>query len=139
MWKGARDLSGANRDQIRGWPLTWETELRESQLLDLRVTSQNESGRAEVVTSRWKNAAGKEYTLTVPGTTFRYWIGPSRLKSTVFQSYSAGNDRWVLRGRGFGHGVGLCQWGAKVAGETGLKTRAILKVYYPDAVIARAW
>lgn len=139
IWKGARELNGPDREQIRGWPQTWEQELRESQLLNLRVTSQNESGRAEVVTSAWKNRAGKDYTLTMSGTTFRSWIGPSRLKSTVFQVLAAGNDQWVLRGRGFGHGVGLCQWGAKVAGESGLKTRAILKIYYPDAVLARAW
>lgn len=139
IWKGARELKGVERDQIRGWPQTWEHELRESQLIDLKVTKKNESGRAEIVTSVWKNQEGKEYVLTLSGTLFRLWIGPSRLKSTVFQVLAAGNDHWVLRGRGFGHGVGLCQWGAKVAGESGLKARGILKIYYPDAVLARAW
>lgn len=139
IWKGARELGPAERDRIRNWPQTWEAELRESQLLELRVTSQNVSGRVEVVTSRWKNAAGKEYVLAMPGTLFRTWIGPSRLKSTVFQVLAAGQDQWVLRGRGFGHGVGLCQWGAKTAGESGLKMRSIMKIYYPDAVLARAW
>jgi stage II sporulation protein D len=139
MWKGARDLGVADRDAIRNWPLTWEKELRESELVDLRVTVQNASGRAERVTSKWKNAEGKEYVLEMPGTLFRAWIGPSRLKSTVFQVLAAGKDQWVLRGRGFGHGVGLCQWGAKTLGEQGKKAREILKFYYPDAVLARAW
>ncbi len=139
IWKGARDLGAGDRDAIRAWPLTWERELRESELLDLRVTAQNASGRAERVTSRWKNTEGKEYLLEMPGTLFRYWIGPSRLKSTVFQVLAAGKDQWVLRGRGFGHGVGLCQWGAKALGESGKKAREILKFYYPDTVIARAW
>lgn len=139
IWKGARDLGAAERDAIRAWPLTWEKELRESALLDLRVTAQNVSGRAEVVTSRWKNAEGQEFILEMPGTLFRYWIGPSRLKSTVFQVLAAGSEKWVLRGRGFGHGVGLCQWGAKALGESGKKSRDILKFYYPDAVLARAW
>lgn len=139
IWKGARDLGPADRDAIRNWPQTWEKELRESELLDLRVTVQNASGRAERVTSKWKNAQGKEYVLEMPGTLFRSWIGPSRLKSTVFQVLAAGKDQWVLRGRGFGHGVGLCQWGAKTLGEQGKKAREILKFYYPDAVVARAW
>jgi stage II sporulation protein D len=139
IWKGARELNAADRDKIRGWPQTWEKELRESKLLDLRVTSQNESGRAEVVSARFKNGDKKEYVLTMPGTLFRYWIGPSRLKSTVFQVLAAGNDQWVLRGRGFGHGVGLCQWGAKTMGESGKKAREILSFYYPDTVIAKAW
>jgi len=139
IWKGARELGPAERDRIRKWPESWGKELRARQLLDLRVTSQNESGRVEVVTSRWKNTEGKEYVLAMPGTLFRSWIGPSRLRSTVFQVLAAGSNQWVLRGRGFGHGVGLCQWGAKVAGEKGLKMRSILKIYYPDALLARAW
>lgn len=139
VWKGARELGAAERDQIRNWPVSWERELRESRLLELRVTQQNASGRAEVVTSRWKNAAGTEFVLAMPGTLFRYWIGPSRLKSTVFQVLAAGNDQWVLRGRGFGHGVGLCQWGAKTLGEKGKPAHEILKFYYPDAVIAKVW
>jgi stage II sporulation protein D len=139
IWKGARDLGAGDRDAVRNWPLTWEKELRESELLDLRVSVQNASGRAERVTSKWKNAEGKEYVLEMPGTLFRSWIGPSRLKSTVFQVLAAGKDQWVLRGRGFGHGVGLCQWGAKTLGEQGKKAREILKFYYPDAVLARAW
>lgn len=137
--KGARSLGVSEHDAIRNWPQSWEREIRGSQLVDLRVTSQNESGRAEVVTSRWKNGEGREYALALPGTLFRSWIGPSRLKSTVFQVYAAGSDQWVLRGRGFGHGVGLCQWGAKTMGEGGFKTKNILKTYYPDAVIAKAW
>jgi stage II sporulation protein D len=139
IWKGARDMGPADRDAIKAWPATWEKDLRESKLLDLRVTAQNASGRAERVTSRWKGADGKEFVLEIPGTQFRYWIGPARLKSTVFQVLAAGSDQWVLRGRGFGHGVGLCQWGAKALGESGKKAREILKFYYPDTVIARAW
>lgn len=139
IWKGARDLGAADRDAIRAWPQSWERELRESALLDLRVSAQNASGRAETVVSKWKNVQGGEFSLAMPATLFRYWIGPSRLKSTVFQVLAAGKDQWVLRGRGFGHGVGLCQWGAKTLGEGGKKAREILKFYYPGAIVARAW
>jgi len=139
LWKGAKDLGAADRNQIRDWPVSWERDIRESDLVDLRVTAQNGSGRAEVVTSKWKTKDGREFTLAMPGTLFRYWIGPSRLKSTVFQVLAAGKDQWVLRGRGFGHGVGLCQWGAKALGELGKKSLEILKFYYPDTVVARAW
>jgi stage II sporulation protein D len=139
IWKGARSLGAADREITRHWPVSWERDLRSSRLLELKVATLNESGRAEKVTSRWRNAEGREFVLSVPGPLFRSWIGPSRLKSTVFQALAAGGDRWVLRGRGFGHGVGLCQWGAKTMGELGRSSREILKTYYPDAVIAKAW
>jgi stage II sporulation protein D len=44
----------------------------------------------------------------------------------------------VLRGRGNGHGVGLCQWGAIARARAGADFRAILKAYYPGADITRA-
>ncbi|HEV8144562.1 MAG TPA: hypothetical protein VGQ77_17005, partial [Methylomirabilota bacterium] len=34
-------------------------------------------------------------------------------------------------GRGYGHGVGLCQWGAKGMAERGHSARQILEFYYP--------
>jgi stage II sporulation protein D len=44
----------------------------------------------------------------------------------------------VVRGRGNGHGVGLCQWGAIARARAGDDFRAILKAYYPGAEITRA-
>jgi stage II sporulation protein D len=44
----------------------------------------------------------------------------------------------VMRGRGNGHGVGLCQWGAIARARAGADFRAILKAYYPGAEITRA-
>jgi stage II sporulation protein D len=44
----------------------------------------------------------------------------------------------VVRGRGNGHGVGLCQWGAIARARAGDDFRAILKAYYPGADITRA-
>lgn len=139
IWKGTHESGGPDRAWMKKWPADWERSLRESELVGLHVASQNASGRVETVSSRWRNGAGKEFTLEIPGTLFRYWIGPSRLKSTVFQVLAAGEGQWVLRGRGFGHGVGLCQWGTKTLGENGKKARDILAFYYPNTVLARAW
>jgi stage II sporulation protein D len=41
----------------------------------------------------------------------------------------------VLRGSGWGHGVGLSQWGAKGMAEVGYNERQILEHYYPGATI----
>lgn len=45
---------------------------------------------------------------------------------------------WILRGRGHGHGVGMCQWGAIARAREGQDFRAILKAYYPGAELTRA-
>lgn len=43
------------------------------------------------------------------------------------------------RGRGFGHGVGLCQWGAQGKALRGCSVQEILSAYYPGAKLFRAY
>lgn len=52
------------------------------------------------------------------------------LKSTFFNCYPDGTDV-VLRGRGYGHGVGLCQEGAMKMAKYGYTYRQILLYYFP--------
>ena len=42
-------------------------------------------------------------------------------------------------GRGFGHGVGLCQWGAQALAEQGKTEYQILAHYYPGSDPAAAY
>ena len=57
-----------------------------------------------------------------------------RLKSTYF-STSLEGDFVVLKGRGFGHGIGLCQEGAMNMAKAGYSYRQILKFYFQGIVI----
>lgn len=56
------------------------------------------------------------------------------LKSTFFDCFPEG-EYVVLRGRGFGHGVGLCQEGAMRMAKSGFFAEQILQFYFPGAVI----
>jgi SpoIID/LytB domain protein len=40
-------------------------------------------------------------------------------------------DRYLFEGRGFGHGVGLCQAGAQARAANGMSALSILAFYYP--------
>ena len=44
----------------------------------------------------------------------------------------------VIRGHGFGHGIGLSQWGAEKRAEAGQSYRQILSFYYPGTTLGRA-
>ncbi|GBD02807.1 Amidase enhancer [bacterium HR19] len=52
------------------------------------------------------------------------------LKSNFFK-FEFDGEYFTFYGRGNGHGVGLCQWGAKKLAEEGLKWDEILKFYFP--------
>jgi stage II sporulation protein D len=44
-------------------------------------------------------------------------------------------EQTILRGIGHGHGIGLCQAGARAMAEQGADFREILAHYYPNTVI----
>jgi stage II sporulation protein D len=57
------------------------------------------------------------------------------LRSTFFSVYANG-DSIVLKGRGYGHGVGLCQEGAMVMAAKGFNYREIINFYYSGVIIS---
>lgn len=122
----------------KGWPKGWREILAQGELQDLRAGNVDRAHHRLEIGTVW-SWRGSRYELPMSGVRFRDWIGTSRLKSTVFDLARSGSDTWHFVGRGNGHGVGMCQLGAKFLGETGFKTASILKHYYPDAVMAKMW
>ena len=72
--------------------------------------------------------------LFLRGEDLRRIVGYTVLSSTMFDFELAGL-RIQFTGRGAGHGVGLCQWGAKVLAERGYSAETILDYYYPGTEI----
>ena len=77
-----------------------------------------------------------DQTIFLQGSDLRRIIGYENVKSTWFDVKLDG-DRVSFPGHGFGHGVGLCQWGAKAQAEAGKNYREILKFYYPGTKIEK--
>jgi stage II sporulation protein D len=74
--------------------------------------------------------------LILRGEDFRRLVGYSVIPSTQFEVESMGS-RLVLSGRGSGHAVGLCQWGAKEMAERGYSYATILAYYFPGTELRR--
>jgi stage II sporulation protein D len=87
----------------------------------LQVRGRTRTGRVQRV------AVGPR---VVDAVTFRQRVGYSKLKSLNFE-VAADSDGWHIDGHGFGHGAGLCQWGARVYAEKGWGFEKILRHYYP--------
>ena len=68
------------------------------------------------------------------GNSFRMRLGPVNLKSTLFDVFP-GKTGIRFRGTGYGHGVGMSQWGAHRMGQAGYSREDILKHYYRDVDI----
>jgi stage II sporulation protein D len=104
------------------------------QVVSLQVTSRSRSGRALEVAIGTGEAGGTR----MPANDFRLAVGPSRLPSTLFEVRDIGN-RLEFQGRGFGHGVGMCQWGARGMAEAHHSAPEILAHYYPGAELHRLY
>lgn len=92
---------------------------------EVEVVERSYSGRA-----RWVRVRGGERSREIPGQTFRMALG---LNSTLFTVSRAGDDAYVLVGRGWGHGVGLSQWGARQMADWGHDYSEILSHFYQGA------
>ena len=70
---------------------------------------------------------------------FRRKVDPRKIKSTLWEKIEDQGATIVLTGRGWGHGVGMCQYGIKQLGEMGYKADTILRYYYPGSETTQYW
>ena len=70
---------------------------------------------------------------------FRLAMGGHKLKSTLCRITPIRKGWLVHGGQGFGHGVGLCQWGAEGMARRGAADRQILRFYYPGSEVVVAY
>jgi stage II sporulation protein D len=128
---------------LSSWQLTELLKSRyktpPGRLRGIQISGFDSSGR---VTDVLVYFTGSTKSLKISATQFRDLIGTTRFKSTAFviqTDIGSSEPSFRFAGRGNGHGVGMCQWGAKVMGERGYSTASILKFYYPDAILRKLW
>ncbi len=69
----------------------------------------------------------------------RMALGPALLRSTLILSIKISGSEIRFEGGGFGHGVGLCQMGARGMALQGAAASDILGHYYPGAKLVRRY
>jgi len=130
---------------LRGVPCGWCTRSPQyswSALIERSEIARRLSswgiGHVESLRAIQSDSAGRPVLLLVNGTKqvrandFRLAAGPDRIKSTAFAVVRRGSA-FEFVGRGWGHGVGMCQWGARGMALAGKSCWEILAHYYPGA------
>ena len=101
-------------------------------LTGLVPLERGESGRIirlEIQGTEESLVVGKELEI-------RRLLSESHLKSSAFDAEFTGDGKVILTGRGWGHGVGLCQIGAAVMASQGYSYEEILTHYYPGSEVS---
>ena len=100
----------------------------------LEVTSKTKTGRAKMVLVK-----GKTRSKSITGADLRRLLGYTTVWSTWIDAMSFQGKSLVIKGKGTGHGIGMCQWGARGFAVAGKRYDEILAVYYPGAPLMRLY
>ncbi|HEY6099912.1 MAG TPA: SpoIID/LytB domain-containing protein, partial [Anaeromyxobacter sp.] len=134
-----RRPAAARKDRFR-----WERRLPASDLD--RLVASLAVGHVKRLAIPSRGVSGRARLLVVEGEAGETEVaGELRIRRLLGNLPSAmfvveeGADGVVLRGGGWGHGAGMCQWGAVGRAEEGQGYREILRAYYSGAEVARVY
>ncbi len=153
--KGVKDGEKPNCSIAPGF--NWKQKFPPGKLIDLmksagylgsgtfklenaEIESRYPSGRVKDLRFYFLQEQGREKTVDLIGNKIRYVLKPDGenriLKSTLFD-LSVNGGGITFTGKGSGHGVGLCQWGAIRQSIEGRSYKHILSFYFPGTEVGR--
>jgi len=124
FWQYTIDLNGL-RDRLRRF------NSGIGNIESVSILKRSSSGRVTRISIRHSKGS-----FVLEGKDFREALGYENIRSTDF-TLKIKEDSVYLAGSGGGHGVGMCQWGAKGMAEDGKSYKDILQWYYPGVTIKR--
>lgn len=127
-------------EDVRNWKVTFSSEevlsacrdigLDLDSVQSISIGEKGESGRAKTLIINKKN---------ISAPSFRIAIGANRLKSTLISDVELNGDLVTFTGKGFGHGVGMSQWGAYALAEEGKSAQEIIEYYCQGVDLVKLW
>ena len=142
-WSKAKEANAADLAGLKSWLLknkeTAASDMRIASISSLTFSGKTKGQRAKTVSIKLnyhlKNKTGtytvnKSTTASMKMTEFRTVMGATKVKST-FASVTNNTNDFTISGKGYGHGIGMSQYGAKARAESGNSYSSILSFYYP--------
>jgi len=102
---------------------------------DVEILERGPSGRATML--QVMGTSGRKEQ--VHAADLRVALGAEEMKSTLLEELRIEGDALLMRGRGFGHGVGLSQWDAYKMAQEGKSAEDILHAFFQEIEIERLW
>jgi stage II sporulation protein D len=130
LWK--KNISKSYLSKIFGCPVE-----------KIEIIEKDQSNRVKLLKIIPKNGnikilRGIDFRDIINRNTEVHFNNPYVIPSTLFEIEDKG-DTVVFTGKGYGHGVGLSQYGAKKMAENGFKYKDILKFYFPNLQIKKIY
>jgi len=126
----------------------WQVELSQEEIISaLEQTGEEPSAIEDIeIISRDQTDRIIDIKFTYPegskelrGAEFRTLVGPDELKSILIREIKEVEDGFEFYGSGWGHGVGMSQWGANKLAQGGKSPEEIINYYFKDVEIVKLW
>jgi stage II sporulation protein D len=134
----------SRRDEASG-PGEWRATFTAAEVIDAAAqVGQEVGGAIEEIAIGARGPSGRALELVINGSAvsapeFRIAIGSERFRSTLLDEIKVAGERVIVTGRGYGHGVGMSQVGARKLAEEGRSAPEIIKYYYKNVQIEDWW
>ncbi|MGM0368913.1 MAG: SpoIID/LytB domain-containing protein [Bacillota bacterium] len=126
----------------------WELALSEEDIIGVLEESGETANQVENIEIVDKDQTGRiveldiihdQGTKKMPGADFRMAVGPDKLKSTKVESINKEGNSFKFKGAGYGHGVGMSQWGSYKLAEEGESPEDIIAYYFDDVKVEKIY
>jgi len=122
----------------------WSAKFTLEQIRQACKDAGTDVGAVETIEIGERGASGrvKNFLINnkeVSAPTLRLKLGANKLKSTLIENIETSTDSVTFTGCGFGHGVGMSQWGAFALAEEGKNAVEIIEHYFRNIDIVDLW
>ena len=148
-WKDAEPAytlvtEGLESDEAPAEARAWTADFSVSSFIKTCQQTGAEVSSAERVAVLERGESGRAVTLSVDGTAvsateLRLALGSTVMRSTLLTELSSDGKTVHMAGKGYGHGVGMSQWGAYALALDGLTGEDIALHYYDGLSVAKLW
>ena len=137
-------VKGMENDEAPGeaahWQAAFTTEEIVAAMKDVGAKIENVTG----ISIGQRGESGRAMTLLVSGRevsapALRIALGSTKMRSCLLESLRVEDGLVKMAGRGYGHGVGMSQWGAYAMAKEGKTAEEIVMHYFRGVTLSKAW
>ncbi len=137
-------VKGMEGDQAPADVAKWSVSFSANEVMKAAAELGAKGGKLDSIQIGQRGESGRATTLVVngdsiPAASFRIALGSTKMKSTLLDELALEGGQVKISGRGYGHGVGMSQWGAYTLAQQGYSADQIVQYYFNKVKVDRLW
>jgi len=137
-------VKGMENDDAPKEAASWEAAFTTDEVIAACRDAGAKVEKVESMSIGQRGESGRAMTLLVSGKevsapAFRIAIGSTKMRSCLLESLRVEDGQVKMRGRGYGHGVGMSQWGAYGMAQNGASAEEIVTHYFQNVTLEKLW